>query len=109
MAIQALALSKLGNTAEAMRAIGEATRLGEGLGHFHHSEHAIANAYAVMGRKPEAVAWLRRSAENGFPCYPFFAGDPHLAGLRGDPAFEALMSELRSQWERRRTSFPAAR
>ena len=30
----------------------------------------IAGAYALMGDHVEAVRWLRRTADEGFPCYP---------------------------------------
>jgi TolB-like protein/DNA-binding winged helix-turn-helix (wHTH) protein len=97
--VQAVSLARLGDGVGALRAIAEAVRLGPGKGHFHHTEHYIADAYASMGRKGDAVAWLRRAADHGFPCYPFFAGDPHLAGLKGDPAFEALMAEIKERSE----------
>jgi TolB-like protein/DNA-binding winged helix-turn-helix (wHTH) protein len=91
---EALALARLGDQSGALRAVAETIRLGQGLGHFHHDEHQIAAVHALAGRKIEAVAWLRRAADHGFPCYPCFATDPDLAGLKGDPGFEAFLSEL---------------
>jgi len=41
-----------------------------------------------------------RPAETGWPCYPYFANDPNLATLHGDPGYEAFMRELKAQWER---------
>jgi hypothetical protein len=55
--------------------------------------------HALLGEKKEAVAWLRRAADHGFPCHPCFSADPNLASLRGDPAFEGLMAELRQRRE----------
>jgi TolB-like protein/DNA-binding winged helix-turn-helix (wHTH) protein/Tfp pilus assembly protein PilF len=98
-AVRAVALTLLGDRPAALRAMGESIRLGQGKGHFHHNEHLIAEACALMGRKEEAVRWLRSAADHGFPCYPFFMADPHLAGLKGDPRFETLMAELRQRWE----------
>jgi TolB-like protein/Tfp pilus assembly protein PilF len=98
-AVEALALARLDDRAGALRAVAETIRLGKGLGHFHHDEHYIAGVYALLGEKKEAVAWLRRAADHGFPCHPCFSADPHLAGLRGDPAFENFMAELRQRWE----------
>ena len=71
----------------------------QGLSHLHHFQYSLALAHAVRGRKREAVAWLRRSAAEGFPCYPYFAKDPNLANLSGDPDFESLMAKLKAQWE----------
>ena len=96
---EALALARLGDQSGALRAVAEAVRLGQGLGHFHHDEHVIASVHALAGRKTEAVDWLRRAADHGFPCYPCFARDPDLAGLTGDPAFETFMSDLRRRGE----------
>jgi len=100
---EALALARLGDDQGALQAVGEAIRLGQGLGHFHHDEHHIAAVHSLAGRKAEAVGWLRRAADHGFPCYPCFDRDPDLRGLRGDPAFTALMAELRQRWEGYRT------
>jgi hypothetical protein len=98
-AVEALALARLGDRAGALRAVAETIRLGKGLGHFHHDEHYIAGVHALLGEKKEAVAWLRRASDHGFPCHPCFSADPHLAGLKGDPAFENLMAELRQRRE----------
>ena len=38
------------------------------------------------------------------PCYPRFRDDPHLAALKGDPAFEAFMAKLKEQGERHRAA-----
>ena len=53
----------------------------------------------AVGKPRDALEWLQKSAEHGFPCYPFFAGDPNLAALRGDPGFEALLRKLKAEWE----------
>ncbi|HVQ47460.1 MAG TPA: hypothetical protein VMS62_11555, partial [Gemmatimonadales bacterium] len=47
----------------------QVAELGEDLSHFHHAAYNIAAAYAQMGDHTAAVRWLRRSAEEGFPCY----------------------------------------
>jgi TolB-like protein/DNA-binding winged helix-turn-helix (wHTH) protein/Tfp pilus assembly protein PilF len=103
-AIQAVIAAHEGNTKVAEQKIAEAIRWGSGFEHFHHAEYAIASAYALMSRKAEAVEWLRRSADDGFPCYPVFAGDSNLANLHGDPQYEALMTELRSEWQHNMTT-----
>ncbi|PYP69559.1 MAG: hypothetical protein DMD41_16680 [Gemmatimonadetes bacterium] len=47
----------------------------------------------------KAMAWLRRTAEDGLPCYPLFAGDPYLDSLRRDPQLVAFLARLKLQWE----------
>jgi hypothetical protein len=66
--------------------------------HFHHAQFTIACTYARLGKKAEAVEWLRRTADNGMPNYPLFRNDPNLRGLQGDPAYEALMTRLQQQF-----------
>jgi len=70
-----------------------------GLSHFHHAQFSLACAYARLGRKGEAVEWLRQTASNGMPNYPLFRNDPNLQVLQGDPEYEAFMSELKQQFE----------
>ncbi len=76
----------------------------QGNSHFHHVGYNIASAYALMGKKKEAVGWLKRTAEEGMPCYSLFEKDPFLNNLRGDPEFEAFMQGMKAQWERFRTT-----
>ena len=105
----AVLLAAQGRRREAEEQIRTAVRAGEGKSHFHHAAYNIASAYALMGRKREALQWLRRTAEEGLPCYPLFAGDPNLDKLRGDPEFETFLKEMKTQWEERRAAlFPGA-
>jgi TolB-like protein len=76
----------------------------QGSSHFHHAGYNIACAYVLMGKKKEAVQWLKRTAEEGMPCYPLFEKDPFLNNLRGDPEFESFMRGMKAQWERFRTA-----
>ena len=46
------------------------------------------------------VYWLRRAAETGWPCYPYFARDPNLDRVRSDPQFVTFMKQLKAQWLR---------
>jgi len=68
--------------------------------HFHHASYNLATAYALMGRRKEALEWLEWTAGDGMPCYPLFEKDPFLDGLRGDPDFQAFLARQRAQWER---------
>jgi hypothetical protein len=60
----------------------------------HHVAYSLGAAYAQLGRPREAVEWLRRAAETGFPCHPWYARDPLLAPLRGGHEFQRLIQEL---------------
>jgi hypothetical protein len=43
---------------------------------------------------------LESAADDGFPCYPYFAKDPNLEPLRAQPRFVALLTTLQRQSER---------
>jgi tetratricopeptide (TPR) repeat protein len=73
-------------------------------GHFHHIQHYLAQAHAVAGDVRGAVEFLRRAAENGFPCATCFDNDPLLASIRGSPEYTQLTSEI----ERRNAGYRAA-
>ncbi|HEY6548321.1 MAG TPA: protein kinase [Vicinamibacteria bacterium] len=61
----------------------------------HHVATSLGAACAQLGRPSEAVTWLRRAAETGFPCHPWYVHDPLLAPLRDHPEFERLLQGLR--------------
>jgi tetratricopeptide (TPR) repeat protein len=97
-AARSLMYAALGRSSEALQHIQAATAHPESRSHFHHAQFSIASAYARLGRKAEAVDWLRRTAENGMPNYPLFRNDPNLRTLQGDPAYEALITRLKQQF-----------
>ena len=66
---------------------------------YQNTEYAIASAYALMGNRADALKWLQRTVDDGFPCYPMFERDPNLHDLRQDPPFIAFMAKLKEQWE----------
>lgn len=101
--VRAMMLAKAGRRAQAEAEIARAVELGRGFGHFHHTAYNIASAYALMGDEPRAVRWLQSAADDGFPCYPLFAADTQLDGLRSDPAFIAMMASLKRDWTERST------
>jgi len=98
-AAYAVLYAGVGKKKEAEEKIKYAIEHGEGISHFHHAEHLIASAYALMGNTPEAVTWLKKTAEHGLPCYPLFKNDPNLKSLRNDPKFISFMEILKKQWE----------
>jgi serine/threonine protein kinase/tetratricopeptide (TPR) repeat protein len=95
----AVILALAGDTERVPELVATAAKKGEGNSHFHHASYNIATAYALMGRKPEALDWLERTAREGMPCYPLFEKDPFLKSLRGDARFEALLARTKGQWE----------
>jgi len=64
------------------------------IGHFHHVDHLMAEAYAQKGDAGRAVEYLRRAATSGFPCLVCFETDPLLAPIRGSAEYRALRDEL---------------
>ena len=70
------------------------------LSDLHHVQYNIGSAYAILGDVREAVTWLKKASNEGFPCYPAFESDPNLGNVRKDPEFVEFMQGLRSQWER---------
>jgi TolB-like protein len=65
----------------------------------HHAQYYVGATWGWLGDKAKAVEWLREAAAEGFPCYPFYEGDPNLEPLRRDAAFVRFMADLRAQWE----------
>ena len=96
--VRALLRAQAGERRDAQRAIAEAIELGTGFGHFHHTAYNIAATYAALHEPDEAVNWVEAAADDGFPCYPYFARDPNLDTLREFPRFVDLMSQLHKQW-----------
>jgi hypothetical protein len=98
--IQALLAASAGDDAAAEAKIKRAAELGKDFGHFHHTAYTIACAYALLNKAEPAMRWLQLAADDGFPCYPLFEGDPNLNNLRRDQHFIAFMAKLKEQWER---------
>lgn len=97
--LRALLAARRGDAAEVRHQVAETLRRRREFGHFHHAEYEAGCALAQIGDSAEALVWLRRAADNGFPCAPQFANDPFLAPLRGDAGYAALLDDLS---ERRR-------
>jgi len=65
----------------------------------HHAAYSVGVAYAQLGQRGEALLWLRKAADTGFPCYPWYARDPLLKPLGGDSEFQRFMAGLQKSWE----------
>ncbi len=59
----------------------------------------IASLYALEGDRDEALTWLERAVELGNENFPWFERDPNWDRMRGDEAYQALMTRLREQHE----------
>ena len=71
----------------------------------HHVAYSLGVAHANLGEHEEAIRWLRKAAETGFPCYPWFERDPLLDSLREDAGFQQLMNELQKTFEIAKTRY----
>ena len=60
----------------------------------------IAEIYALLGQRGEALDWLENAINVGFINYPFLAEkDPFLADIRGEERFKTLMERVKYEWE----------
>jgi len=98
--VRAMIFAKTGKPREAETEIAHAIAAGKDFGHFHHTAYNIASAYALLNKPEKALQWLQTAADDGLPCYPLFANDSNLKGLRGDERFIAFMAKLKQQWDR---------
>ncbi len=57
----------------------------------------VAEIYAVLGEIPLALDWLEKAAANGDRRASWYEIDPHLANLRREPRFRALMQSMRGK------------
>ena len=64
------------------------------------SQFHIGSTLGVLGRYDEAVRWLTKAADEGYPSYPRFSTDQSLAPLKGHPGFIALLARLRQDRDR---------
>ncbi len=91
---QGMLHARRGQTDVALECVRKALDFPRSFGHTHHTYYNIACVYAVLGDTDKAMAWLERSVDTGFPCWPFFRIDPHLENLREEPAFTRLVADL---------------
>lgn len=66
----------------------------------------IADVYALLGDKADALVWLRRAVALGDHNYPWFRRNKNYRSLQGDPQFEQLMREVESYWRGYVREFP---
>ena len=51
-----------------------------------------------LGATDKTMAWLERSVDTGFACWPFFRIDPHLEPLREKAEFKQLVTDLERKY-----------
>ncbi len=107
-ALLAVVYAQLGRREEAQRMIVAAIPEAENrsvLSHVHHAQFHIGAAFGLLGRHDEAVRWLKRAADEGYPSYPRFSTDQSLAPLKGHAEFEALRTRLHDDWQKWKQQF----
>ena len=67
--------------------------------------YKVAQAYALLGDKPDALHMLRHSIGDGFFCYPYFMHDPLLQSLHGEPEFRSLLDQAKARHEQFKRMF----
>jgi DNA-binding winged helix-turn-helix (wHTH) protein len=98
ISLQGLLFAMMGNAAAAQECVMKACSIPRSFGHAHHSYYQIACILALVGRPETAFAWLERSVNTGFACWPYFLKDPALQNLRGLPEFQLLVSSLQAKY-----------
>jgi len=72
---------------------------------YHHAAYDIACIYALEGKSPQAVKWLREAADSGFHLYPRYVRDAYLNRIRRAPEFIQFLAEMKAQNDRYRHKF----
>jgi serine/threonine protein kinase len=98
VSLQGMLHARRHETGAALECVRKALEFPVTFGHAHHTYHQVASIYAVFGDTEKAMAWLERSVDTGFPCWPFFLVDPHLESLRERPEFKRLIAGLQHKY-----------
>jgi DNA-binding winged helix-turn-helix (wHTH) protein/tetratricopeptide (TPR) repeat protein len=98
ISLQGILHAQLNQTGPALECVRRAIDSPRSFGHTHHIYYQIACVCAVLGETQKGMAWLERTADTGFPCWPFFKLDPHLINLRGMSAFKDLVADLEHKY-----------
>lgn len=96
--LQGLLHAFRGEVEPALDCVRRACGAPRSFGHSHHTYYQIAGIHALLGETGEALAWLERSVNTGFACWPFFERDPALAGLGSHAEFRALIDVLKRKY-----------
>ncbi|MBI2928063.1 MAG: hypothetical protein HYY24_20505 [Verrucomicrobia bacterium] len=105
-AMKALLAAAAGDIDNAKLLIAVAEKKEDRYGEFHHTGYLIAATYARLRQPAETLRWLKKTAVEGFPCYPLFAKDPNLDPVRADSQVQTFLTDQAGQYESRKTSWP---
>ena len=62
--------------------------------------HLVADMYACVGMKDEALDWLENAMDRGWIHYQFSVlQDPLLAPFRDEPRFRKIGARMKREWE----------
>lgn len=60
----------------------------------------LADCYALIGEKEEAIRWLENAVNRGFVNYPYISQyNRFLKNIRGEPRFKKLLERVKYEWE----------
>jgi len=64
------------------------------------ASYYLAESYAVLDQKREALDWLEHAVDLGFMNFPFLnETNPLLENIRNEPRFKNLMERVKHEWE----------
>ncbi len=67
--------------------------------------YKIAQVYAVLGAKHDALHMFEHAVGGGFFCYPYFQSDPLMRNIRGERGFAEVLEQARARHDRFRVTF----
>jgi tetratricopeptide (TPR) repeat protein len=82
----------------ALECVHRACAMPRSFGHSHHIYYQIAGIYSLLSDSAQAMDWLERSVNTGFPCWPFFKIDPALRHLWPLECFQSLVNTLEQRF-----------
>ena len=66
----------------------------------YHFPWLMAECFALLDEKKEALDWLELAVEKGWINYPLFSKlDPFLKNIRGEARFKKLMEKVKYEWQ----------
>lgn len=65
----------------------------------------VGGIFALLGDKPHALEWLRRTVQLGDMNYPWFQRDKNFDSLRSDKDYQAIMETVRPRREAYKKEF----
>ena len=87
-----------GHKEKAMQALPESSQRAAWMD--FHLPWFIAECFALIDERAEALRWLEHAVDRGWCNYPLFSElDPFLANIRGEPRFKKLMERVKYEWE----------